>query len=302
MFHKEVEISDKKYLIKASIKIPVNKKSKVGIILAHGSIINRQSLLRKKYSFGDYLSDELGAYVIAPDFQGDTIHKQGNSYNNFSEILNLSTRYLVENYNLEDVMGFGHSLGCFVIADALKNNEFLGSIVNYGGPIKELEGKRQNSFIGYLMKYLSSYDYEINIRNLLKHIFDEETCGYLENVMLKDEDYCYNNYVFDFKSNIIKYVKSSVEEYFNLIKEWNKPALLLFGTEDGVTKRTLNYYQDESSENNIMFKHIPGASHVTPCMDSKYQLSKLQPSVSFYKRIHGLKKHIKIYQYQNTPL
>ena len=302
MFHEEIEISDKKYMIKANIKIPVNKNSKVGIILAHGGIINRQSLIRKKYSFGEYLCDELGAYVIAPDFQGETIHKHGTSYSNFSEILNISTRYLVENYNLENVMGFGHSLGCFVIADALKNNEFLGSIVNYGGPIKELEGKRQNSFIGYLVNYLSSYGYEINIRNLLKHIFDKETCSYLENVMLKDEEYCYNNYSFLFDSNILKYVKGIFDEYISLIKEWNKPALLLFGTEDDVTKRTLNYYQDKAIENNIMFKHIPGASHVTPCMDSKSQLSKLQPVVSFYRRIHNIKKYSTLFENQYARL
>ena len=73
--HEEIEIFDKKYQIKANIKIPANKKSKRGIILAHGGIINRQSLIRKKYSFGEYLCDELDAYVIVPDFQGETIHK-----------------------------------------------------------------------------------------------------------------------------------------------------------------------------------------------------------------------------------
>ncbi|MHA2394527.1 MAG: hypothetical protein ACXAEX_21565, partial [Promethearchaeota archaeon] len=106
-----IEIFDKKYQIKASVKVPDNQNSKVGIILAHGTIINRQSLVRKKYSFGEYLSDELDAYVIAPDLQGETIHKHGTRYSNFNEILNISLKHFVENYNLEKVMGFGHSMG-----------------------------------------------------------------------------------------------------------------------------------------------------------------------------------------------
>ena len=299
MFHEEIEISDKKYQIKANIKIPANSKSKLGIILAHGSIINRQSLIRKKYSFGEYLCDELGAYVIAPDFQGETIHKHGTSYSNFSEILNITTRYFVENYNLENVMGFGHSMGCYVLAESLPNNEFLGSIVNYGGPIREFERKSQKSFIDYLMKYLSSYDYHINIRHLVKYVFDKETCRYLEEVMLKDEDYCYDNYTFDFDSNILLYFKRVVDDYLKLIKEWNKPALLLFGTEDGVTKKTFNYYQDNSVEDNILYKHIRGASHVTPCMDSKVQLSKLQPAVSFYKQVNKISNFPILMKYPN---
>ncbi len=294
MLHEEIEISDKKYQIKANIKIPANKKSKVGVILAHGGIINRQSLVRKKYSFGEYLCDELDAYVIAPDFQGETIHKHGIKYSNFSEILNITTNYFVEKYNLENVMGFGHSLGCYVLAEALPNNEFLGSIVNYGGPIRELVGKRQNSFIDYLVRYLSTYDYGINIRQLVKYIFDKETCRYLEDVMLKDEGYCYDNYIFDFDSNILMYIKGIIDVYFNLIKEWGNPALLLFGTEDGVTKRTLNFYPDKFVVDNILFKHIRGASHVTPCMDSMVQLSKLQPVVSFYKRTHNITNYTKL--------
>ncbi len=268
--HEEIDISDKKYQIKASLKIPTHKKSKLGIVLAHGGIINRQSLIRRKYSFGEYLCDELDAYVIAPDFQGETIHKNGPRYNNFSEILNITTRHLVESYDLNSVMGFGHSLGCFVLADALSGNEYLDSIVNYGGPVIELEGKRQKSFVSYLIKYLSSYNYSINVRNLLGQIFDKETCNFLEDVMLRDDEYCYGNYLFDFDSEMFTYVKQIVDDYTGLIKRWGKPALLLFGEHDGVTRKTLRFYPDKSIERNLMVMHIPKASHVTPCMDSKY--------------------------------
>ena len=132
MSYKELDISTKKYQIKANLKIPTNKKSRLGIILAHGGIINRQSLIRKKNSFGDYLSEELDAYVIAPDFLGETIHKNDKSYHNFSDIINITTKYLVESYDLDNVMGFGHSLGCFSLANSLSKNKYLKSNQLFG--------------------------------------------------------------------------------------------------------------------------------------------------------------------------
>jgi len=71
----------------------------------------------------------------------------------------------------------------------------------------------------------------------------------------------------------------------DLIKNWNKPALLLYGTEDGVTKDTLSYYPDNYVDNNILFRHIQGASHITPCMDSNSQLSKLNLVVNYFNNI-----------------
>ena len=285
MLHQDIDIPSDKYRIKASIKIPLNKKLKLGIVLAHGGIINRQSLIRKKYSFGEYLSKKLDAYVIAPDFLGDTIHKNSPSYKNFSEILNISTKYLVETYELNNVMGFGHSLGSFILANSLETNNYINSIVTYGGPIRELYGTRQNTFISYLINYFTTYSYSINIRKMIRHIFDEETCVYLENVMLKDDEYCPNNYVFDFDFAMFKYFKEMVDNYLESIKRWDKPALLLFGSNDGVTKKTLNYYKHKKLYPNIQIMEISNACHVTPCMDSRYQLSKLQPVVDFFKSV-----------------
>lgn len=283
VLHQEIDIPSEKYLIKASLKIPSNEESKIGIVLAHGGIINRQSLIREKYSLGEYICNELDAYVIAPDFLGDTIHKNGSNYQNFSEILNISTKYLAETFELNHIMGFGHSLGSFVLANSLSNNNYLDSIVTYGGPIRELYGTRQNSFISYLINYLTAYSYTINIRNMIKHIFDEETCAYLEDVMLQDNEYCSNNYIFDFNSTLFNYFKEIVDNYLDSIKKWNKPALLLFGANDGVTKKTLKYYKHKKLDGNIRVMEISNASHVTPCMDSIYQLSKLHAMVSFFK-------------------
>ena len=291
MFHEEIEITDKNYQIKASLKIPKNKKSKTGIILAHGGIINRQSLLRKTYSFGEYLCDELGAYVIAPDFLFPTVHKHGERFSNYSEILTLSSNYLIETYNLENIMGFGHSLGSFILAKSVSANKYLDSIVTYGGPFKEFQGSRQNSFSDYLIKYLSSYGYSVNTRHLLKHIFDQETCRYLENVMLKDDEYRSDNYVFEFNSKMFQVIKELSDEYLILIKKWSKPALLLFGTQDGVTKKTLKYYPNGATEDNITINHIHDASHVTPCMNDKSQLSKLHPIITFFKQFNNIAEY-----------
>jgi hypothetical protein len=285
VIHKEIDIVDKKYEIKASLKIPENKKSTSGVILAHGGIINRQSLIRKKFSFGEYLCKELGAYVICADFLGDTVHIDGVDYCNFKEIVNITSKYLVESYDLEVMMGFGHSLGSYVLAESSLKNPYLDSIVNYGGPIIEIIGSRQKSFLDYMVNFFSNYKYKVNVRNLLQYIFDSETYRYLEDVMLKDEDYHYHTYVFDLESQIMSYFKNVVNEYFDLLKKWNKPTLLLFGTEDGVTKRTLNYYKDKPVLDNIIFRQVVGASHITPCMESKHQLSKLKQVVTFFQQI-----------------
>ena len=284
MLHQEIDISSDKYLIKASLKTPKNNESKLGVVFAHGGIVNRQSLIREKNSLGDYLCEELDAYVIAPDFLGETIHKKGSSYQNFSEILNVTTKYMAETFNLTSIMGFGHSLGSFILSNALSSNNYLNSIVTYGGPIRELYGTRQNSFLSYLLDYLSTYNYSINIKNMITHIFDKETCIYLENVMFKKDEYCSNNYVFDFDSSLFKYFKELVNNYLDSIKTWGKPALLLFGSNDRVTKKTLNYYRKKAVDGSLLTMEIPGASHITPCMDSRSQLSKLRPIIAFFKQ------------------
>jgi hypothetical protein len=288
MFHEEVEIPVKNYIIKASIKIPTNSNSKNAVVLAHGGLINRKSLVRTKHSLGEYLCDILDAYIIAPDFLGETVHKKSISFDNYSEILNISTKYIVEQYNIDEVMGFGHSMGCYIMVNALQNNSLIGSIVNYGGPIKELENKRQKNFLQYLINYLTRYDYGINIRNLVPYIFDEETSRYLIEVMLKDEDYGFENYNFKFESNIFRDLINIIEEYIELIKNWGKPALLLFGSKDNLTKKTCSFYEDNSVDDNIKIKYVQGASHITPCMKTVFELSKLSSAISFYAKNHNI--------------
>ena len=120
---------------------------------------------------------------------------------------------------------------------------------------------------------------------MLQHIFDKETCIFLENIMLKDDDYCSKNYIFNFDSPMVVYVQETLDHYLDSITSWGKPALLLFGSNDRVTRKTLSYYRKKKISNNIKIKEIQNTSHITPCMDTRYQLSKLQPVVDFYKDI-----------------
>ena len=94
-------------------------------------------------------------------------------------------------------MGFGHSMGYYVISEALDSNPYLSHLVNYVGPITKLIRGRRRGFIDYLVNYLSSFDYGINTRNLLKYLFDRETTEYLENVMLKQAEYMAQDYDFN---------------------------------------------------------------------------------------------------------
>ena len=261
MHHEEIEIAVRDYVIKADIKIPSNTESRIGVILAHGAIVNRKSLLRAKHCLGEYLCKELGAYII-------------------------STKYLVEKYNLTEVMGFGHSMGSYILTNALPMNRCVGSIINYGGPINDLQSTRQRNFVQYLITYLNTYDYNINIRKLVKHIFDKETSRYLIEVMLKDKNYGYQDFTFD--SQIVNDIINTVDQYFDTLKQWGKPVLLLFGTNDTLTKKTSNYYEDNSVEDNITIKHLQDASHVTPCMESIFELSKLNPAIKFYAKNHNI--------------
>jgi pimeloyl-ACP methyl ester carboxylesterase len=285
MIKEDIDISTDDYVIKASIKIPKYTRSRNGIILSHGSIINRQSLLRNENSFADYLSAKLDAHVIAPDVLGETRHLNGQLFSNFSEIINLTSDYFIDKYDLDSLVGFGHSMGSYVLAQAVQSNPNIDAIANYGGPILELS--KGSGFIKYLANYLTSYKYNLNTKNILKYIFDEETCRYLLDVMLVEEEYKGDNYLFEFESSLYLDIMNVITGYLDLIKNWGKPALLLFGSEDKVTKTTFKHFSDNEIDENVQFKYLSRASHVTPCMRSHSQLSKLEPVALFFSEIFG---------------
>ena len=263
----DLELPESKYLIKASVKIPDNSDSRTGIILAHGAIINRHSLIRRENSFADYLCKELDAYIIVPDLQGDTIHKNNKQFNDFVEIFNITSKFFVDEYELENLFGFGHSMGCYILSESLKNNKLLDGIATYGGPIKEFND-RKLGFINYLYNYISKYNYSFNVSNLLNYIFDEETCIYLKEVMLKDESYKGNNYIFEFESSTYKNISKYIKNYLYNIEIWKKPALILFGENDKVTEFA-PAKDGLSIEKDNLVKEIAGNLTVLETSDNK---------------------------------
>lgn len=286
MSHKEIVIPNDDFDIKANIKVPPHVDTNRGIILSHGCIVNRKSLSRTSYCLAEYLSNELNAYVITPDYMGETTHKNEVNFDNLSKVLDASVNHLCEEYNINEVMGFGHSMGCYVLANALKLNPKITSIVNYGGPTFDLLAKRQYNFITYMMKYLTSFNYNIDTRNLFKYIFDVETSNYLIDVMLKDREFGHENYDYIIDPFLIRELIQQLEGYHETIKKWGKPAQLLFGTNDSLVRKSLKQMPDGFIDENITVNHIQYASHVTPCMDTESNISKLKPIIKFYKKTY----------------
>jgi len=146
------------------------------------------------------------------------------------------------------------------------------------------EISRGKDFINYLTNYLSTTNFTLNVRNLMGLVFDRETCRYMDEIMLVNEKYRGDNYVFDYVPSVYREVLNKIEDYLDLCKSWGKPVLLLFGSNDGVTKKSFKQFGHNQVDENIVFMHIQDASHVTPCMDSMFQISKFTPVVSFFKQ------------------
>jgi hypothetical protein len=285
--HKEIVISSKENDIKADLKIPDINTTNKGIILSHGAIINRKSLSRETGSLAEYLCKTLKTHVITPDYLGETIHRNKITFDSFSDVLRKSVDYLYDIYGVNEVMGFGHSMGCYVLVNALSKNDKIKFIVNYGGPTKHVLKQRQLNLIFYMIRYFSKYNYLLDFKNLIKYIFDDETKDYFYNVMLKEDEFGYKNYNFQIDSSIFREGVKLLEEYFEIIKKWGKPTLLLFGSEDPITKKTKKHLPEGFLEDNILVKYIQNASHITPCMDTKINLEKLDPIIKFYKLIYN---------------
>jgi hypothetical protein len=283
MFHEEFEINHSDDNIKASLMIPDDAKSKTGIVLAHGGIINRQSLIRPTNSFSEYLCKNLQTHVIAPDLIREPTSTKYTDLDDFSRKINITTKYLIEEYDIDKVYGFGHCVGGYSLIKSLQKNDEIDAIAIYGTLLKELEIASKNRLVNNLLQSIIHIKPKLNVRNIMKYFYDKETVDYLFNVMSKKDNYCYDNYeyVFDIES-IIELSKFS-SECLNIVKTWGKPALFLYGFNDSICNKTMKCYPDDYKDGNIMVKHIPETSHVTPCMESPEQLAKLYPLIQFYK-------------------
>ncbi len=285
MHSQELLISSPNYDIVADLKIPDNNQSRKGIVLVHGAIINRKSLSRESQCLANYLCKSLNAYVITPDYQGETRHRNAVRFKKFGEIIDISVDFLCDEYGVKDVMGFGHSMGSYVLADAVHLNDRISHIVTYGGPTEHLIRNREKRFLNYLLGYLYSFDYKIDLRNLFQYVFDKETLRFLNDVMMRDPEFGHEHYDYNLDSDITQDALGVLSGYFEKLKDWGKPAMMMFGTNDTLVKKSRDALPDGCIDENILVKHIKHASHVTPCMDNRVHLMKLDSLLLFHRNI-----------------
>jgi esterase/lipase len=272
-------LTNEKHRIKASLKIPENSQANKGVILSHGVMVNRKSLIRNMYCLADYLCKELDAYVIAPDYMGETVHRDQITFNSFNDITNECIDYLCHSHGVEQVMGFGHSMGGYILSHI--DNKKVEKIVTYGSPTHvELGGSRK--FIYYFSKFLLNFVQTIDMNRLL-FIFDHETNQYLKKVMLNDIEFGYEAYNFKLKTRLVREILHAVENYYSNLEKTGIPTLILYGLNDSVVRKSVKHYPDRYTDNNIIVKHIQNASHITPCMETKKVLEKLKPAIDFYR-------------------
>lgn len=285
MSTQEILISNSRFCINADLKIPKNIESNRGIVLAHGAIINRKSLSRDTLSLAGYLCDKLNAYVITPDYLGETTYSSRKTLVRFSEVIDHSVQYLCDEYGVDDVMGFGHSMGSYVLVGAANINDSISHLVTYGGPTEHILKNRQKNFLNYLIQYLYSFDYSVDLRNLLHYLFDPETVRYLKEVMMVEPEYSGDNYDFNLDPEMVENAVEILTNYIKDLNAWGKPALMLFGEDDSLVSKSIKHLPDGHRMDNVLVKHIKRASHVTPCMDSLVNLRKLDPMLLFHRTI-----------------
>jgi len=282
---RELRIPSPDYEIVADLKIPDDKNSRRGIVLVHGAIINRKSLSREFQCLANYLCKSLNAYVIIPDYQGETIHRNDVQFKKFAEIIDISVDFLCDEYGVDDVMGFGHSMGSYVLADAVLLNDRISHIATYGSPTDHLLKSREKGFINYLLGYLDSFDYKVDLRNLLHYVFDKETLRFLNDVMMQVPEFGHEHYDFNLNPEIIQDAVSILSGYTEKLKEWGKPTMMMFGTNDILVKKSRKALHDGYLDENILVKHVKNASHVTPCMNTHVDLRKLDSILLFHKNV-----------------
>jgi len=284
MSYLETAIINEKCYIPIDIKLP-RKKSNSGIILLHGGIVNRKSLSRKEYSFAEYCCKELNTHVITPDIFGKTTINNENlmNANDFQLIVNSCIDFLHTKLGVEQISAFSHSLGSILLVNSLKSLNDIDSIVTYGGPTYYDVVGFYNKFIFKLLdkiKFLIGNN--LDAENFM-WVFDKETRNYYNNVMKNHEEY--GTYTEKSFVNV-----DLLFEIFNIIPNieadilaWNNPALLLFGTEDIVTKYSMKYYSDCYKNKNLETRLIHEGHHITPCRMENYELEKFQPMINFLK-------------------
>lgn len=284
MHHAEITIDEGVYEIRADLKSPVNGGD-LGVILAHGGIVNRKSLSRTGFCMAEYLCRELGAYVLTPDMMGETrVHKSGGlSFEDSVNILGISIDYLSDVLGVERIVGFGHSLGSHILANAVGSCRKVVAASTYGGPTAPGNMGRYLKYMSGILKVGFLRNMKVAVNDFSK-LFDEETREYFFNVMMKRDEYGGNYYNLEYE---LSYLLDSIDfliNYIDRLSSWGRPVLVSFGENDSVVRASRQRFGDTEKMGNIEFRVIPGGCHITPCREEPVEVSKLRPIRDFLER------------------
>lgn len=284
MHHAEITIEEGVYEIRADLKSPVNGGD-WGVILAHGGIVNRKSLSRTGFCLAEYLCRELGAHVLTPDMMGETrVHKSGGlSFEDSVNVLGISIDYLSDVLGVERIVGFGHSLGSHILANAVESRRKVVAASTYGGPTAPGNMGRYLKNMSGILKVGFLRHRTVSVDDFSK-LFDEETREYFYNVMMKRDEYGGNYYTLEYE---FSYLLDSIDfliSYVDRLSSWGRPALISFGENDSVVRASRQRYGDSERIGNVEFRVIPGGCHITPCREEPIEISKLRPIRDFLER------------------
>jgi len=271
-------INDDKYDVKIDLKIPHNPNATTGVILCHGGFVNRKSLSRETNSLADSFSDKLNAYVITPDFFGETIyHADIYDFQDTVDIVKTCVEYLVDDLNLDTIYGFGHSLGGHILANSLAVTDNIRAISTYGSPMVS------SHLFEWLVSRITSHpkmrDKSVSFRSFFQ-LFDSETRRYFSQVMVRNSGYS-KTISYRYDVNVIKSMIPSCMNHIDKIRISKTPALILTGSNDSVMMLARMFSKFGVNRDNLHYKVIEGC-HITPCREEKEELDKFNTILNFY--------------------
>ena len=250
--------------------------------MAHGGIVNRKSLSRTGFCMAEYLCRELDAHVLTPDMMGETrVHKSEEpSLKDSVDILEVSIDYLSDVLGVERIVGFGHSIGSHVLANAVESSGKVVAASTYGGPTATGNAGRYLNYLSKILNVGFLRHLTVSVEGFAK-FFDEETREYFYNVMMKRDDYGGSHYDLEYE---IGYLMGSMDfftSYIDRFSAWGRPVLVSFGENDSIVRSSRQRYGDGERMGNVEFRVIPGGCHITPCREEPVEISKLRPIRDF---------------------
>ena len=284
MHHAEITIGEGAYEIRADLKSPLNGSDR-GVILAHGGIVNRKSLSRTGFCMAEYLCRELDAHVLTPDMTGETrVHKpEEPSLEDWVDILEMSIDHLSDVIGVERIVGFGHSLGSHVLANAVKSRGEVIAASTYGGPNALGNTGRYMNYMSKILKAGFLRHLTVSVDEFSK-FFDEETREYFYDVMVKRDEYGGSHYELEYTFGFLMDSMDFFTSYIDRFRTWGRPVLVSFGENDSIVRASRRLYGDTERMGNVEFRVIEGGSHITPCREEPDEVSKLKPIRDFLER------------------